>query len=447
MTDGSSGSAVGNASGGSGRRARRSLRAETRPIATEIGRRIRASRIGAGLTQHELASPRYTKAYISALENGSCKPSMAALTYIADRLGMPVVRFLEDGGGGWSRLAADLELAAGHWQQAVDAYTELLAGETNEGRRAEILLGLAEACAGMDMATEAVTAAAEASDTFDRLGRGAEAALARYWLACGVYQQGNTGESKAILEEILARVRAGLAVEPDFHARLLMALSSNASQDGEHESALGYLAEIRHLADQLDDRRRGVYLFDLSHSYRETGDYEAAIRTGLAGLALLRAANLDFEWAGLLNGLARSYLALGNTAKAAEAIREARATFERLGDRRWLSYVSEADAEVCLAAGDADAAARHAEEALALAEDVLDEKGALDALVTLARARRERGLTEEVLALYDRAADLARKWGRASRIREVMGEYADALAEAGHQARAFDVARSALRIT
>ena len=49
-----------------------------RGIAQRIGRRIRSARTSAGLTQSQLAGDRYTKAYVSALENALVKPSMAA---------------------------------------------------------------------------------------------------------------------------------------------------------------------------------------------------------------------------------------------------------------------------------------------------------------------------------------------------------------------------------
>ena len=48
-------------------RNRPSLAAADRDLARQIGSRIRAHRSAAGLTQRELAQPRYTKAYISAL--------------------------------------------------------------------------------------------------------------------------------------------------------------------------------------------------------------------------------------------------------------------------------------------------------------------------------------------------------------------------------------------
>ena len=60
---------------------------QDRALAQHIGQRIREARHRAGLTQQQLAGDRYTKAYVSALENGLIKPSMAALRFLAVRLG------------------------------------------------------------------------------------------------------------------------------------------------------------------------------------------------------------------------------------------------------------------------------------------------------------------------------------------------------------------------
>src|SRR5258708_36391023 len=54
-----------------------------------LGQRIRAARKGLGLTQQELAEPRFGKAYVSAIERGTVRPSLKALEYLAERLGSP----------------------------------------------------------------------------------------------------------------------------------------------------------------------------------------------------------------------------------------------------------------------------------------------------------------------------------------------------------------------
>jgi len=224
-----------------------------------------------------------------------------------------------------------------------------------------------------------------------------------------------------------------------------MALSSNASRDGSHAVALAYLEEIRSLSAGLDDRRRGVYLFDLAFSYRNTGDFEAAIRTGIAGLALLRAAQAEFEAASLERDLALSYLAIGNPAKARESIQAAREVFERLGDQRWLAYVADTEAQVSLVEGDLERAAGLAEEALALAEETSNDFAALGALLTLARLRKAQSQEDAALELYERAADLARREGKPARIREVLGEHAEALAARGNHERAYALMHEAMK--
>jgi hypothetical protein len=79
---------------------------------------------------------------------------------------------------------------------------------------------------------------------------------ARFWVASGEYLQGNLAEARRLIDAVLAKVRAGLRVEPDFHLRLVIALAAIETRDGEYDHALAYLSEIRGLADTLDDRRR-----------------------------------------------------------------------------------------------------------------------------------------------------------------------------------------------
>ncbi|MHB8398038.1 MAG: tetratricopeptide repeat protein [Candidatus Limnocylindrales bacterium] len=423
---------------------RRRVVVDDRPLAHAVGGRLRALRLKAGLTQQRLAGERYTKAYVSALENGLAKPSVAALSYLAARLGVDPSAILSDRGRQWTRLEAELRSAAGDWQTAADAFEELLAVERSADARAELLVGLAEAYARLDRPADAVTAAAEAADLFAKAGREAEAATAEYWLACAHYEGENVGQARALLENVLARVRAGLAVAPDFRLRLLMALSSVESREGRHEEALGYLAEVRGLADELDDRRRATYLFDLALSYRETGDIEAAIRSGNASLALFRAMGAESEMGAMENELALSFIAVGNTARARTMAELARGRFEHLEDVRWLSHVGDTEARIALAEGDADRAAELATDALDRGIASHNRPAEIDALSTLAKAHAARGETELALDTCERAAARAREGGRPRRLREVLTEWSDLLAASGRTDDALRVAREAL---
>src|SRR5687768_10179238 len=151
-------------------------------LAKRIGARLKESRLRAGLTQQQLAGERYTKAYVSALENGLVKPSVTALDYLAERLGTNASQLMANDRPAWTRLGADLLLASGRWLEAVDAYRELLETATDKGTQADLLRSEAEALARLDRGAEAVASASKAAELFESLGRHEDAALASYWL-------------------------------------------------------------------------------------------------------------------------------------------------------------------------------------------------------------------------------------------------------------------------
>ena len=423
---------------------RRSHAAEDRPLAQRVGARLRKARLEAGMTQAQLAAGRYTKAYVSALENGLSKPSMAALNFFAERLQLPMERFLSDGEPAWTRLEADLRLASGDWVGAIDAYTALLDAGPTDRTRAELLLGLAEAFARLDRGQEAVRAASEAATSFRVHHRETEAALATYWEAYGLYEMEQGDQAAAVLRQLLDGIAAGLAVEPDFHVRVLIALSMVTSRDDEPERALAYLERARAMVGELDDRKRAVFLFSLAISYNSLGDYEAAITTGTQSLARFRAAEADGEAASLENELALVQLALGNSKAAKRHAAVARAYFEGIDDRRWLSHVTDTESRIALADGRGADAATLATRSLAFAEESGDRRAAIAAGLTLARAQRAVGDAAAAAATLDRTAALARDLGRRGQLQAVLGEWSDLLAQQGDLARAYELSREAL---
>ena len=414
-------------------------------LAQQIGTRLRAARLAAGLTQQQLASPLYTKAYVSALENGLSRPSMAALTFLAERLGLPAERFIGNAPGVWSRLDADLALAAHHWQEAADGYRALLQSATARAQRAELHLGLAEALAGLGRAAESGAAADEAMRAFRMLGRDGDEALARYWVAVSHRQLGNFSDARALFDELLALVRGGLRVEPDFELRLVMARGMVAARAGEHAVAVGLFDEIRRMADGLDDRRRAAFYHELACTYRDAGNVDAAIAAGTASLTLYRSAESDYRVAELENELALSNLALGRADGAADLADEARSRFERLGEDRALAHVLGTQARIALARNEHAEGVRLANEALGLAERTSNAPAEIDALVTLARAEVAGGDRESAFTLYERAAASTRAAGSPARLREVLAEWAELLANAGEHQRAFEVMREAVK--
>lgn len=62
----------------------------------ELGGKIKAARLELGLSQRQLCGGVITRNMLSQIENGSARPSMQTLRYLAERLGKSVSYFLEE---------------------------------------------------------------------------------------------------------------------------------------------------------------------------------------------------------------------------------------------------------------------------------------------------------------------------------------------------------------
>lgn len=62
----------------------------------ELGKRIKEARLAMGLSQRQLCGDEITRNMLSQIENGSARPSMKTLQYLAARLGKSVSFFLEE---------------------------------------------------------------------------------------------------------------------------------------------------------------------------------------------------------------------------------------------------------------------------------------------------------------------------------------------------------------
>lgn len=413
-------------------------------LAGRIGERIRQARHQAALTQQQLAQPRYTKAYISALEKGHAKPSMAALNYLSQRLGLPIGRFLTDSTSTWDRLSADLALASSDWTAAADAYRSILETATDRGARAEILVALAEALDKQERGDLAIGPATEALETFTSLGRPDDAALAAYWLSNAHLQADNRAEARALLLNLLAALRERPGTNLDLRVRVLVSLGLVESDEREYRSAIAYYEEAATLSVDLDDRRRAVLLHGLAVAYYEANDIEAAVRAGRESLSLYRSASANHEAAVVQNQLALAYLANGSVARASELAGQARMRHELDGDQRALAHVAETQAQIAIAEGRYADAVSLGHEARALAEATASLATHSMAMLTIARAQAAAGDTEAACQSYATGVDELRSRGPASRLRQGLADWAELLATLGRHEEAYALSREAL---
>lgn len=62
----------------------------------ELGAKIKAARLEAGMSQRQLCGDAITRNMLSLIENGAARPSMDTLQYLAGRLGKSVSFFLDE---------------------------------------------------------------------------------------------------------------------------------------------------------------------------------------------------------------------------------------------------------------------------------------------------------------------------------------------------------------
>jgi tetratricopeptide (TPR) repeat protein len=306
--------------------------------------------------------------------------------------------------------------------------------------------GRAEALCRLERPGDALPDAAAAYQALIHADQQADAAYAGYWLAYAQFQLDNADEARALLHQLLAEVRAGLAVQADFKLRVLIALAMVESWSGHHDRALTLLEEGHALSDEMDDRRRASYLQSLAVSYAETGDHEAALRAGIEALALFEAADAERAASSLRNSLAMTYMQIGNLERATAMAIDARERSTRQGDRRLLAAIAETEAQIALAAGDYEGVKQHIDEALELARSTQNTHAESGALLTLARSLRRSGDLDEAEGTYRQVVELLRSSGPRPRLAEALREWADLLVSKDRHAEAVGLLQEALRV-
>ncbi|GGM16095.1 tetratricopeptide repeat protein [Dactylosporangium sucinum] len=119
-------------------------------MTTGIGARILALRTSRGLTQRDLAEPKYTAAYVSSVENGHRVPSSDALAHFAARLSIDVAE-LSTGRHPGEALALDIELLS--MSHSPQWYSGIAASPTEpDARRAEASVVLGRLASSVDAA-------------------------------------------------------------------------------------------------------------------------------------------------------------------------------------------------------------------------------------------------------------------------------------------------------
>jgi len=423
-------------------RTRRRVVVDQRELARAIGSRIRAARLSAGLTQQELAGDRYTKAYISALELGHAKPSMAALDYLAPRLGTRPDRLLSDESELWTRLEADIHLAAGRYDQALEAFHTLASREEDKTRRGELLLGAGEAAIRLRRFEEAAGVLQEANRLLTAAGRTADLRRVQYWQA-GVHSALDDPEMARHIFQRLLTDGPDAGDDPGFDVRVRIALAQEEYVHGSLERARVYLEEAAGAADELDVRRRASYYDTLAKVRSAAGDHEAAVRAGTVALTLLREVGYELQAASMENDMAMTLSAMGAMDRAEALASHSIATFERLEAWSDLGHVVDTLATIRLARDDAPGALALADRSLAIEAEHGPADDQVGARITRAKALEAVGRHDEAEAAWADAIAVARRIPSASRRRRILSARAKDLAAQARHAEAYELLAAA----
>ncbi len=259
----------------------------------DIGQRLKEARLEKGLSQRQLCGDMITRNMLSQIENGSARPSMDTLRYLAEQLDKPMAYFLEEQAVSPNQkviLAARRAFADGDWQKVLTLLEKYADKDTVFDSERYLLEALA-------LKAAAEQALEEGKDIYARelLDRSAVAGeRTPYYtpenerkrlLLMGQAQPELAQELVSSLPdsepERILRARAALALDdPEKCVRLLTAESVNTPQ-GQFLLGEGYLMMLQYekAAEQFQKAekiypRRAAEKMEIC--FREMGDYKMA---------------------------------------------------------------------------------------------------------------------------------------------------------------------------
>ena len=370
-----------------------------------VGRRLRAAREHAGISQRALSFPGCTAAYISRIENGERIPSLQLLREFANRLGVgeEYLAYGRDAAPARRTVTTESRVASrlGDFATARELANAAFDAARSDADRAAALSLLGEAALG-----EGETAVARASleralaldpkleerdpDVAELLGR-THARANDYTTAAAVFRRNRD----------LAIARHDPINEVRFASLL-----ANASIDGgnfsDAESALaGAIAASEAVADPPTVAR--MY-WSQSRLYASQQDSANAARYAERALELLEASDRQYDIARAHQLLAHLELDRGNGARAAELLERAAPAIIASGRRFELATFRIEQARALLQAGRREEAGAVAIEAsAALADQSPVDAGRSYAL--LAEVFVELGEEERGIELYELAIE------------------------------------------
>jgi tetratricopeptide (TPR) repeat protein len=369
-----------------------------------LGARLRELRVGAGLTQSELAGDRFSKEYLSQIERGKTRPTQETLGWIAERLRVDV-SYLETGQT-WDEYA-EVEAAVTRAEAAVEGQQYEDAIEALEGiqyspeaRELEYRALMAESwarLAGGDLrpALELLVRARELSELpgFSDVER----ADALYRMGVCRYKLTSINTAQTLLSEALELAdRSGMPCDR-LRSHILEWRSRCSRRQRDFEAAREDIERALELAERLDDSLTVAHVtFQASIVAERNGQWLHARTLAERAKELYESHGDRLNLGRMLNNLGGLNYLLGKPEDAIDYLKRAFSVALEVGSEADAAQAVSSLAQVHLGAGDwslAEEQSRHALELLEGRPDFLDEIG--NAQIVLGRALLEQGRLDE----------------------------------------------------
>jgi tetratricopeptide (TPR) repeat protein len=417
--------------------------------AAAVGRRLRAAREQAGLSQRALAFAGCSSGYISRIEDGQRIPSLQLLRELGRRLGVSA-DYLATGDTRAAEASplidAQIALRLDEIDEAERLFEAISGSAVNPAERADAVEGLGHVAfrkGRLDTAIERFHEAARLAGVLEEERPGLADGLARAYAAAGLL-----AESIALLERCVARYED----DPLQFIRFAGLLSAALTDNGSFAEAERLLAHALNRGRQTSDPYARARLYWSEARLRlQQGQPEEAEHFALRSLELLRGTEDSYALARLLQGLAQIYIDQGRAVEALELLEEGRPLVATAGTPIEIAQYRLEEARVLAALGKREAAAAlamevssllggnrsldagrafallgrifaelgdsaRAHELLELAIEILEDRGQtrflVDAYKDLASLLKDSGDSDGALALLEHALGVQAQSGR-----------------------------------
>lgn len=376
-----------------------------------LAERVRALRLARGMSQAELGGGRLTKAFISHVESGRSRLSPESARYLAERLGVPVSVLDPDPPVAGNRVAllraTEAAIRAGQAERARDLLDELAEYLHAPAALAEFhrLHGEVHMLSGEHDA--AVDAGLAAIDTLPT-GDASEVACRAHLLVARAHEGAERfAASLQYLDRGVELASRGVA-PPAVLAHLHRDRGNVHMKLGDPRRGLEAYQLARTAAEDAEDLEQlAIAEMGLGVAARQRGDAAASIGHAERAIALFERLEMRKLSVQLIHNIGHALADRGLTAEARDYQVKAIAATRAIGDRRTEGYAHERLAALDLGDGNAEAALRGADEALAAARDVDDIGLEALALMVKAEAAEETGHRDEADALIETARAVA----------------------------------------